>query len=65
MTVETFCRDEECPAALICGRFSSNEGVEWRFTESPRKGDSCDMFWGRNQQNILDKLESVVKGEER
>ena len=65
MTPETFCTDKECPYKGICMRWSTSSDIEWRFTESPRKGDSCDMFWGRNQQNILDKLERIVKGEEK
>ena len=61
----TFCTDRECPAALFCKRFSIKEDIAWRFTETPRNGDYCDMFWGENQQSIMDMLERVVKGEER
>ena len=61
----TMCTDNKCPYNGTCMRWSTSSNVEWRFTKSPRKGESCDMFWGRNQQNILDKLESIVKGEEK
>lgn len=64
---ESKCGDDECPFKTDCTRYLDKHGVNaiWRFTESPRKGDSCDMFWDRNQQNIQDKLESIVKGEEK
>ena len=61
----TFCKDTECPYKGTCKRYSDSAETMWRFTESPRNGDKCEMYWGENQQNIMDKLESIVKGEEK
>ena len=61
----TFCKDAECPYITTCKRYSDSAETMWRFTESPRKGDKCEMYWGENQQNIMNMLESIVKGEER
>ena len=63
MTPETRCTDNECPYNGMCMRWSTSSNVEWRFTETPRKGDRCDMFWGLGAQGIMDYLESVVNGE--
>ena len=59
----TFCKDTECPYITTCKRYSDSDETMWRFTETPRKGDSCDMYWGLGAQGIMDYLESIVKGE--
>lgn len=62
MTYMTMCADNECPYKGMCRRRATSNVIEWRFTESPRKGDRCDMFWGWNQQDIMD---NIVKGEKK
>ena len=59
----TFCTDAECPYKGTCKRYSDSDETMWRFTETPRKGDNCDMYWGLGAQGIMDYLGSVVRGE--
>lgn len=59
----TMCTDNECPYKDTCKRYSDSAETMWRFTETPRKGDKCDMYWGLGAQGIMDYLESIVKGE--
>jgi len=43
-----------------CRRFYTGEGIRWQFVNSPRKGNSCDMLWGKTQESIARTLEEVI-----
>jgi len=46
-----------------CQRFYAGEGSRWRFVNSPRKEDTCDLFWGKSQDNILNVLKEATRNE--
>lgn len=50
----SMCADADCPFAVRCYRSpkSDTKPSDFRqawFLESPRRGDSCDMFWDKDQ----------------
>ena len=52
----TYCADEKCPKHTNCRRFYVGTAKHWRFVNSPRKGDTCDLFWGTTQDSIMEIL---------
>ena len=56
----TYCGDSDCPMRSECQRFYVGEGIRWRFVNSPRKEDTCDLFWGKSQDNILNVLKEAI-----
>jgi hypothetical protein len=62
----TMCRDSSCKANLSCKRYiTAPDKYQSYFCESPRKGDSCEMFWGVQAEYVFNYLESVCKGEKK
>jgi len=43
-----------------CQRFYAGEGIRWQFVNSPRNGDTCDLFWGKSQNSILSVLKEAI-----
>jgi hypothetical protein len=66
---KTKCSGEGCLIKDKCFRFTSKKKSKYQsyFVEPPFKKTetqfSCDMFWGENQNQILNMLTSVVKGD--
>lgn len=56
----TYCDDSDCPMKSECQRFYSGNAIHWRFVNSPRKDDMCDLFWGKTQDSIFSTLEEVM-----
>ena len=56
----TYCGDSGCPMRSECRRFYIGDGIRWQFVNSPRKGNSCDMLWGKTQESIARTLEEVI-----
>ena len=62
----TKCKDSKCPAKEKCYRYTSMSiGIQEYFTESPRLGNYCDLFWGDAQQGIYNYLDAICKGEKK
>lgn len=62
----TKCKDETCPLKDMCYRYTVEPNELWQsyFADSPRNGNECEMFWGEHSQQLMNKLNSIVKGEE-
>lgn len=63
----TKCGDELCPMKDKCRRYNAKENDYWQswFSESPRDGDKCDMFWGDQSEAIFNQLKDILNGEEK
>ena len=57
----TYCADSDCLMKSECRRFYIGDTICWRFVNSPRKGDTCDLFWGKTQNSIFNTLEEIMR----
>jgi hypothetical protein len=58
----TKCKGVNCSIKETCKRFTSESGfIQSWFSESPIKDGKCEMYWGANQDSILNKLKSITK----
>jgi len=74
----TLCKGEKCPIKEKCKRFNSEPGKmqsyfvnipgywEWRSPKNEEFSDNkvwkCDMFWGEQQDSIMDVLTKATGG---
>jgi len=51
----TMCEDIQCPVKFKCYRHTApwNEYRQAVYSQSPRQGDTCEMFWD-NEGHTLD-----------
>lgn len=59
------CKDNKCPARLMCYRFTAPASLVWQsYCDFNREedADNCDMFWGEKQENIFNQLKDIVNG---
>ena len=66
----TKCKGTDCPVKEVCYRYTAPEGMmQAYFTEVPGKLEnnkfSCNMYWGKESREIYEKLNHIVKGEEK
>ena len=61
----TKCFGMECKIKESCYRYTAKES-EFRqayFADLPINSDgSCDMYWGKEQENILNHLKDITNG---
>jgi len=61
----TKCKGGNCNMKESCYRFTAKDS-EYRqsyFSELPiNKDGSCDMYWDKNQENILNQLKNITNG---
>lgn len=61
----TKCVGTDCSVKEMCYRYTApvNDFRQSWLYECPLKEDgSCDMYWGENQENILNQLKNIVNG---
>ena len=56
----TKCNGVNCPVKESCKRFTSESGYIW-FAKSPIKDGKCAMYWGIEQDSILNHLKGIMK----
>ena len=61
----TMCPGTNCPQKETCYRFTAKPCEDWQayFTEAPIKDGKCDMYWGKNAENIWNQLKDIMKDE--
>lgn len=72
----TMCKGDGCPVKERCKRFNAEPGMmQSYFVDTPGKWEevqrkygrkilwNCDMFWGEQQDQILQTLENIVRGD--
>jgi len=61
----TKCAGNDCKLKKSCYRYTARNS-EFRqayFVESPVNSDGfCDMYWGKNQDAILNQLNDITNG---
>lgn len=59
----TMCRGTNCPVASKCYRHIAkhNPYRQSYFTEVPLKDGKCDMYWGENNNRIMDQLKEIFE----
>jgi hypothetical protein len=59
----SMCQDKDCPFKEGCYRYTAKPS-EWQswFSESPRKGDKCEMYWGSESESIYTYLKDITQG---
>ena len=59
----TKCKGEGCSMKETCHRFT-DPASEYQsyFTESPIIDGKCNMYWGKDQQDIMDVLQDIING---
>lgn len=57
------CQDKDCPLKESCYRYTAKPS-EWQswFSESPRDGDKCEMYWGSESEYIYSYLKDITQG---
>ena len=61
----TMCSGQDCPLKSKCHRFTAEPlYMQSYFVDPPynKEKDNCDMFWGPNQESILNQLNDIVNG---
>lgn len=68
----TKCPGDNCPVKERCYRFTAPSSIHQSyFAELPGKLDTgttppvwrCDMFWGKQQDAIMETLQTIFKGQ--
>jgi hypothetical protein len=50
-----------CPYKDQCYRFTAKAGdYQSYFMELPLKDNKCDYYWGKNEEDILNKLKEIT-----
>lgn len=65
MTDITKCKDNKCPARLMCYRFTApaNEHRQaYGIFNREEDADNCEMFWGEKSQRIFNELKDITNG---
>lgn len=65
MTDITKCKDNKCPARLMCYRFTApaNEDRQaYGIFNREEDADNCDMFWGEKSKRIFNELKDITNG---
>lgn len=61
----TMCEGKNCTLKESCYRFTAtpNKYRQSYFTNPPYSflNKSCDMYWGKNQEQILNQIKDIVK----
>ena len=59
----TMCPGTDCPHKESCYRYTAraNEFRQAYFTEPPIKDGKCDMYWGKNAEEVLNQLKEITK----
>ena len=57
----TKCSGLLCPYKETCYRYTAkaNEYQSY-FTNPPIKDNKCDLYWGKNSENIWNQLKEIV-----
>ncbi len=60
----TMCKGTNCPVKEQCYRHTAdvNEHRQSYFFAPPFKDGKCDMYWGKNAENIFNKLKDILNG---
>jgi len=66
----TKCKGTECPIKDGCYRYTSQAGMmQSYFVEIPGKTEnnkfSCEMYWGKQAQDIYEQVNHIVKGKKK
>lgn len=57
----TFCNDMMCPRFKQCRRGYGERPYRYSaFMESPRTDEGCEMYWGTNQDIIMEVLNEAT-----
>jgi hypothetical protein len=58
----TMCKGTNCPFKDSCYRHKAkpDEIYQYWFVEPPIKDGKCDMYWGKNAENILNQLKDIT-----
>ena len=56
------CKGTNCPFKDSCYRHKAkpDEIYQYWFVEPPIKDGKCDMYWGKNAENILNQLKDIT-----
>lgn len=55
------CRGTDCPHKESCYRYTAMPSEYQWYLEPPIKDGKCDMYWGKNAENIWNQLKEIVK----
>lgn len=61
----TKCKGDGCPLKESCYRFTALDSphAQWIFGGVPYDAEtkSCEQYWGKTQESILEQLNEIVK----
>ena len=59
----TKCKGDDCPMKETCYRFTAPaDEYQSYFVTPPIKDGKCNMYWGVDQQSIMNSLQDIVNG---
>ena len=60
----TMCKGTDCPLKESCYRYTANvnELNQSYFAEPPVKDGKCEMYWGKQSEQIFEQLKNIVNG---
>ncbi len=59
----TMCKGGDCPYKNNCYRYTSKheELCQSYFVDIPLKDGKCDLYWGKNAEDIWNELKEIFK----
>ncbi len=61
MAYITMCKGEDCKHKYTCSRYTLTPEKEKEvFAEIPLEDGKCEMYWGKNQTDILSQLKEIT-----
>ena len=61
----TMCKGGNCPVKEQCTRYTAKAGsYQSYFTKVPYNENTkeCDVYWGKNADNIFNQLKDIING---